>query len=240
LYEAKKSSPATYPATGGSRLLGAFIERRAAMLIVYDFDRSPSCLTTKILLNELEIPHESRWLTREELRSPDYLSKFPTGQAPAIQDGDVRIAESGAIALYLGQKHRQLIPEASGRRALMFQAMLIEASLLAPTVGGQGLFGELAKPEGERNLARIGELRDKAVQVGSILGELLGKRAYFADEFSLADVQLYAATSKSLAAGVFGAAPPNLVDWCERMTARPSVRSAREQYVHYRSPGRAA
>jgi GST-like protein len=210
------------------------------MLLVYDFDQSPNCLKTKILLNELEIPHESRWMTRAELRSPEYRSKFPTGLAPAIEDGDVRIAESGAIALYLGQKHGRLIPESPARRALMFQAILLEASLLAPTVGGQGLFGELAKPEGERNLPRISELRDKAVRVGAVLGELLGSRPYFADELSLADVQLYAATSKSLAAGVFGAAPPNLVDWCERMTARPSVRSAREQYVHYRSAERAA
>jgi GSH-dependent disulfide-bond oxidoreductase len=210
------------------------------MLIVYDFDQSPNCLKTKILLNELQIPYESRWLTRAELRSPELRSKFPTGQAPAIEDGDVRIAESGAIALYLGEKHGQLIPQAPARRALMLQAMFVEASLLAPTVGGQGLFGELYKPEAERNLPRIAELREKAERVGAILGELLSSKPYFAEELSLADIQLYAATSKSLASGVLGAAPQNLVDWCERMTARPSVRAAREQYVHYRAATRAA
>src|ERR1041384_4628734 len=110
------------------------------MLTVYGFDQSPNCLKTKILLNELQVPYESRWLTRAELRSPEYRRKFPTGQAPAIEDGEVRIAESGAIALYLGQKHGRLIPEAPVKRALMFQAMLVEASLLAPTMGGQGLF----------------------------------------------------------------------------------------------------
>jgi GST-like protein len=210
------------------------------MLLVYDFDQSPNCLKTKILLNELEIPHESRWLSRADLRSPEYRAKFPTGQSPAIEDGDLRIAESGAIALYLGQKHGRLIPESPARRALMFQAILIEASLLAPTVGGQGLFGELTKPEGERNLPRIAALRDKTVWVGAVLGELLGSKPYFAEEFSLADIQLYAATSKSLEGGVFGTAPPNLVGWCERMTARPSIRAAREQYVHYRTAGKAA
>src|SRR5205085_4490211 len=94
-----------------------------------------------------------------------YREKFTTGMSPAIEDGDIRISDSGAIALYLGSQHGQLIPADPARRALMFQAILVEASLLAPTVGGQGLFGELYKPEAERNAARIAELRQKAERV---------------------------------------------------------------------------
>lgn len=210
------------------------------MITLYDFDESPNCLKVKILLKELDVPYREQRMTRAELRGPAYREKFPTGLSPAIEDGDVRISESGAIALYLGHKHGRLIPEDPARRALMFQAMLVEASLLAPTVGGQGLFGELYKPEAERNAARIAELRQKAVRVGQILGELLGSRPYFAEELSLADIQLYAAVSKSLAGGAFGDAPENLVRWCERMTERPTVKAARKEYVHYRDAAAAA
>ena len=206
------------------------------MLTLFDFDESPNCLKTKTLLLELCVPFETERMTRAELRGPEYRAKFPTGQAPAIEDGDLRIAESGAIALYLGHRHGRLIPTDPARRALMFQAMFVEASLVSPTVGGQGLFGELYKHEAERNLARIAELRVKGVRVGQILGELLGDRTFFADELSLADIQLYAAVAKSLEGGVFGDAPSNLVKWCERMTARPSVQAARKDYVHYRGP----
>ena len=62
----------------------------------------------------------------------------------------------------------------------------------------------------------------------------------FAEEFSNADIQLYAAVAKGLEANVFGDAPSSLVAWCARMTERPSVRTAREQYVHYRRARAAA
>lgn len=205
------------------------------MLTLFDFDASPSCLITKILLKELGVPFEQRNMTRVDLRGPDYRALFPTGQAPAIRDGELLLAESGAIALHLAEQHGRLIPKDARRRALMFQALFVESSLVATTIGGQGLFGELAKPEAERNVPRILELREKAVRVGKILGELLGEKVYFAEELSIADIQMYAATSKALAVGAFGAAPSNLVAWCERMTARPTVQAARQEYVHFRA-----
>lgn len=210
------------------------------MLTLFDFDASPNCLKTKILLKELGVPYQQRDLTRAELRDKDYRALFPTGLAPAIQDGELRISDSGAIALYLGQKYGKLIPEAPDRRALMYQAILVEASLVAPTVGGQGLFGELMKPAAEQNAPRIAELREKAAHVGQVLGQLLGSKPYFAEELSLADIQLYAAVSKSLSAGIFGAPSTNLVTWNERMSARPSVQAARQEYVHYRNAEAAA
>jgi glutathione S-transferase len=207
------------------------------MLIYYDWNASPNCLKTKILLNELGIPYEQRSVEREILRGPEYRAKFPTGFAPAIEDDDLRLSESAAIALYLAGKHGTLVPKDPHHRARMFQALSIEASLLAPTVGGQGLFGELFKPEPERNLPRIAELRIKAQRVAQFLGALLEGRTYFADEYSIADIQLYPATTKSIEGGVFEDPPKNLVAWYTRMTGRASVASAREQYVHFKRSG---
>jgi len=204
------------------------------MLIYYNLDTSPNCLKTKILLLELELPHDQKNLDRATVRGDGYRAKFPTAMAPAIEDGDLRISESGAIALHLAGKRSKLVPTEPAALALMYQAMLLEAALLAPTVGGQGLFGELYKPEGERNERRIADLRQRAAWVAQVLGQVLGDRAYFAETFSIADIQLYPAVAKSLESGVFGDAPANLVAWYERMTARGSVAEAREQYVHYR------
>lgn len=210
------------------------------MLKVYDYDASPNCLKLKILVKELEIPYQEQWLSRAELRGPEYRALFPAAQAPAIEDGPLRMAESGAIALYLAEQHGKLIPVLPERRALMYQALFVEAALLAPTVGGQGLFGELYKPESERNPARVAELGQKAVRVGQVLSTLLGNKPFFAEEFSIADIQLYPATSKTLTHGAFGACGDNLREWCARMTARPTVRAAREQYVHFRTREAAA
>ncbi len=190
-------------------------------------------------MNELQIPYEQRDVDRADLQSEDYRAKFPTGFAPAIEDGDVRISESSAIALYLAEKHGALMPKDPRRRALMFQALAIEAALVAPTLGGQGLFGELYKPEQERNLQRIAELRVKAKRVAQILSEVLGERPFFAEELSIADIQLYAATSKGHEGGVFEQTPKNLVGWLSRMVDRPQVARAREQYLSYSVGGRA-
>jgi GST-like protein len=203
-------------------------------MIFYDFEDSPNCLKIKIILNELGIPYERRAVDRPVLRGQNYREKFPTGFAPAIEDGDLRISESSAIALYLAEKHGKLMPTDPQRRALVFQALSIESAILAPTVGGMGLFGELYKPEAERNTARIGELRERAQRVCQILGAVLGPRQYFAEDFSIADAHLYAATAKSLEGGVFQDPPSNLVAWHRRMTERPSVAKARKDYTHYR------
>jgi glutathione S-transferase len=215
---------------------GSFVwgGERTPMLIYYDWNASPNCLKTKILLHELAIEYEQRTIDRAILQGAEYRARFPTGQAPAIEDGEVRISESSAIAYYLADKHGALVPSDRVRRARMYQAMSLEAALVAPTLGGQGLFGELYKPEAERHAPRVAELQRKAQWVAQVLGAVLGDRPFFADELSIADIQLYAATAKGLDAGVFEDPPSNLVAWCARMTDRPSVARAREQYLPYR------
>ena len=204
------------------------------MIVYYDWNASPNCLKTKILLNELGIEYEQRDVGPEVLRSEGYRSMFPTGMAPALEDGEIRISESAAIALHLSEKHRALTPSDAGRRAKMFQALSIEAALVAPTMGGFGLFGELGKPESERHAPRIAELRARAQHVARVLGAVLGEHLYFAEELSIADIQLYAAVSKSLESGAFVDPPANLTAWAARMTDRPAVARAREQYPAYR------
>lgn len=204
------------------------------MLTIYDWDASPNCFKTKILLLELGVPFEQKNVDKAFLQSAEYRTKFPSGLAPAIEDGDVRISESSAIALYLAEKHDALAPKDPSRRALMFQALALESALLAPTVGGQGLFGELYKPKADQHEPRIAFLKQRAQEVAAILGKVLGDRTYFAGDFSIADIQLFAATTKSLESGVFGDAPKNLVAWQARIDERPSVVKAREQYVSYK------
>jgi len=203
-------------------------------MIFYDFDASPNCLKTKIVLNELAIPYERRPVDRAYLKSAEYRAKFPTGFSPAIEDDGFCLAESSAIALYLAEKHGQLLPTGTLKRALVNQALSVESAIVVPTVGAMGLFGELSKPEAERNLPRITHLRERAQHCAQILGALLGDRPYFVGDFSIVDAQMYAPTAKSLEAGVFQDAPANLIAWHRRMTERPAVAKARLDYIHYR------
>jgi glutathione S-transferase len=60
------------------------------------------------LCEELEIPYELKRYTRDSitmLAPPDYKALHPIGAAPVITDGDLVLAESGAIVDYIMAKH---------------------------------------------------------------------------------------------------------------------------------------
>ena len=203
------------------------------MIIYYDWNLSPNCFKTKVLLNELGIEYQQRSVDRDVMQSPAY-SNFPAREAPALQDGELFISESGAIALYLSEKFSGPVPKDAQKRALMLRAMFYEASALSPVVGGRGFFGELFKPEAARDGKRMAALAEDAQVICRVLGEMLGDRDYFAGEFSLADIQLYAGATKAIEHSLFRAPAPNLLAWNERMGKRPSVIAARQEYLPYR------
>ena len=60
------------------------------------------------LCEELEIPYELKRYTRDSktmLAPPDYKALHPIGTAPVIVDGDVVLAESGAVVEYIIAKY---------------------------------------------------------------------------------------------------------------------------------------
>ncbi|WP_063682482.1 glutathione S-transferase family protein [Bradyrhizobium stylosanthis] len=60
------------------------------------------------LCEELEIPYELKRYTRDAttmLAPPDYKALHPIGAAPVITDGDLVLAESGAIVDYIMAKY---------------------------------------------------------------------------------------------------------------------------------------
>ncbi|KAI0047694.1 thioredoxin-like protein [Auriscalpium vulgare] len=61
------------------------------------------------LLEELEVPYELKTYQRtpEQLAPKELLEVHPLGKSPVITDGDVTLAESGAIVDYLIEKYGQ-------------------------------------------------------------------------------------------------------------------------------------
>ena len=60
------------------------------------------------LCEELEIPYELKRYTRDSvtmLAPPDYKALHPIGAAPVITDGDLVLAESGAVVEYIIAKY---------------------------------------------------------------------------------------------------------------------------------------
>ncbi|TPX06795.1 uncharacterized protein E0L32_002291 [Thyridium curvatum] len=58
------------------------------------------------LCEELGLPYDLKLYSRAPLLAPpEYKALHPAGSAPTIQDGDLTMAESGAIVTYLCHKH---------------------------------------------------------------------------------------------------------------------------------------
>ena len=88
-------------------------------------------------LEELEVPYEYVLLNLKEgeNRQPDYLAINPFGKVPAIVDENIKLWESGAILLYLGEKYAPAVDLTE--QSLINQWVLFGNSTLA-----NGLFLE--------------------------------------------------------------------------------------------------
>lgn len=79
------------------------------MIKLYGGARSRASIV-KWYLEELQAPYEFLLLDMSigEHLQPDFLTINPFGKVPAIADGDFLVWESGAILLYLADKHQEV------------------------------------------------------------------------------------------------------------------------------------
>ncbi|PWA39200.1 S-crystallin, Maleylacetoacetate isomerase [Artemisia annua] len=103
---------------------------------LYSSFMSPPSFTIRIALNlkGLDYEHKSVNLLKGEQFSQEFLKINPMGYVPAIVDGDMVLADSFAILLYLEETYPQhpLIPRDLAKRTINHQAASIVASSIQP------------------------------------------------------------------------------------------------------------
>jgi glutathione S-transferase len=147
------------------------------------------------LCEELGVPYEivPHEFNRSALQSPAYLAVQPLGQLPAIEDGDVRMFESGAILVYLLEKYGQgrLAPAPGTReRAEYLQWFHFgEASLAVHvTTIVRHRFG---RSEEKRLEGAVTEGRERAKLGIEVVERALHGRPYIlGDDFTAADIMV--------------------------------------------------
>ena len=193
------------------------------MIVVHHLENSRS-QRVLWLLEELELPYEVRRYLRDPksmLAPPELKRIHPLGKAPLIEDEGRVIAETGAIVEYLVEKAGGRLGPPANREAVLRHRQFLhyaEGSMMPPllallVVNKLGLLGRPAKA---------------AVQ-GMLDGHLdwleteLATRDWFGgEEFSAADIMMSFPLEASRARGGLGASRPNLIDWLERIHARPA------------------
>ena len=142
------------------------------------------------LCEELELPYELKRYQRESetrLAPADYKALHPAGTAPVIQDGELTLAESGAIIEYVIQKH------AGGRLALqadhpqftdyLFWFHYANASLLPIVMGAMS--GQVATPSVQQAYA------GRKTRALDMIEDRITAHEWFAgDDFTAADIMM--------------------------------------------------
>ena len=186
------------------------------------------------LLEELGIPYELKCYQRDattRLAPPELAQVHPLGKSPVITDGDVRIAESGAIVDYIIRHYGE-----SGKPAMMptpgsadYEAYnewlhYSEGSAMLPMM--LHLYVGRLKEAGAPLHPRIDS--ESANHLGYIDGALKGREFFVGNSLTGADIQMSFVGEMAKVFGKLGPYP-NLAGWLSRMHARPAFqRSVRK------------
>ena len=183
------------------------------------------------LLEELQLPYElvlHRRDARTLLAPPGLRAIHPLGKAPVIVDGDLTIAESGAIVDYLIRKHGQgrFSPAVgtAAHEAYLEWLHYAEGSAMLPMMINLYVMrlGEAGAPLKDRIDSEI------ANHLGYIEAALAGRDYILPDGFTGADVQL---SFVGEIARAFGRLEPfpNIAAWVERLHDRPAFKASIEK-----------
>ena len=182
------------------------------------------------LLEELGLPYDYENFTigDKSLRAPDYLSIHPLGRVPVLQDGDVRLYESGAIIQYILAKYGsgKLQPEV---RDINFSQFLqwfhyAEGMIMPPM--NTIVVETVLLPAERRNEVNVKRATKLLGQMLKVVDSRLTKRKYLVDEFSAADIMSGHATIMAQHHGVDFSDKPNLISYISRLLERPALKKA--------------
>ncbi|MEO0936597.1 MAG: glutathione S-transferase family protein [Pseudomonadota bacterium] len=183
------------------------------------------------LLEELGLPYEIERYTLGDpaMRSAEFRAIHPMGRVPVLEDGDVRLFESGAIVQYLLARHGggalQPAPDSANFPAYLQWLHYAEGMLMPPV--NTIVVETILLPEDRRSephVKRATKLLGQMLQ--SIEAHLSDGRDYLANDFSGADIMLGHAVA---AARTFGAdfdELPHLAAYLDRLSDRPAWQKA--------------
>jgi glutathione S-transferase len=220
------------------------------MIVVHHLNNSRS-QRVLWLLEELGLEYEVKRYQRDRqtmLAPPELRAVHPLGKSPVVSDGDVTMAESGAILEYLVERHGngKLRPAAgtAERRSYTYWLHYAEGSAMPPLLL-KLVFDRIESAPLNflvRPVARGIAKRTKSLfvqpQIDTHLAFMdgeLGKSTWFAgDEFTAADIQMsFPLEAAAARGGLTESARPKLHAFLKRIHDRPAYKRALERGGEY-------
>ena len=193
---------------------------------------APNTRSVRILwlFEELGLSYELEHykLGDPEMRTPEYRKIHPLGRVPVLEDGAVKIFESGAIIQYVLEKYGQgkFIPTSDAPNfARYLQWFHYAEGMIMPQVNII-VVESILLPEERRNKVNLDRATKLVTRMLTVVDEGLEGEEYLAGEFSGADMMTGHACIVSARLGADISDKPNVAAYIERLKARPALKTA--------------
>jgi glutathione S-transferase len=178
------------------------------------------------LLEELDVPHEIELVTFKPTRDRFFIQDTPTGKIPTLVDGDVVMAESGAMIEYILGKYGQgrLAPDQdSPERARYLQWLHFAEGTAFPPLGIL-VWLTVYRTDADRHPELIKDARERArLTLQQVEDALVNRSWLLGDEFSAADVMMGFTLIAADRLGVLTENFTTLRRYLQRLLARPAL-----------------
>jgi len=189
---------------------------------LYSFPLSGHAHRAQLMLSVLGLPYEAITvdLAAGAQKAPDFLARNPFGQVPVIEDGDVTVADSNAILVYLASRY-----DTTGRWLPREPAAAARVQRWLSVAAGQLAFGPA--------LARVIQVFRRPMDPAparALAGQLFGLMEAHLDRQdwlagangpTIADIALYSYTAHAPEGGVALDEYPAIRAWLGRVEALP-------------------
>lgn len=190
---------------------------------------TPNGRKASILLEELGVPYTvyAIDITKDEQFAPDFLKIAPNNRIPAIVDHEtgIQLFETGAIMLYLADKHKQFQCEGNEYWRMM-EWLMWQMGGLGPMLGQTHHFVKYNKGKSEYSEQRYSK---EARRLYGVLNRRLEGREYIAGEgtgvYSIADMACWPWVSRFEWQEIDLNDFANVRDWYLRIATRPAVQA---------------
>ncbi len=202
---------------------------------------TPNGHKVHIMLEECGLPYNVHAIDigAGDQFKPDFLRISPNNRIPAIVDSDgpdgkpISMFESGAILLYLAAKTGKFLPGDVRGKYKALEWLMFQMGGVGPMFGQAHHFRIYAPEKIEYAVNRY---TNEAKRLYGVMDRRLGEVAYFAGDYSVADIAIFPWTRSHANQGVDLADYPNVKRWFEAINSRPAVKRGVKVLADRRKP----
>jgi glutathione S-transferase len=193
------------------------------LIRLYDFLSSGNGYKVRLLMTQLGISFERIEIDilNGDSRTEEFLALNPNGRIPVLEmNAEERLAESNAILVFLAEG-TPFFPKARWQRAKVLEWLFFEQYSHEPNIATPR-FWRMHFPITEDRRPVLEQKMRLGYEALAVMEGHLSRRAFFvADEYTIADIALYAYTHVAHEGG-FDLGPFDAVrKWLERVRSQP-------------------